>query len=252
MDSQVKRGQVTIFIILATLIVVAVIVAIVLRQDILNFFGGAVEPTASIKECVTEVLEPVTKQVLENAGELNPELSKMYNGSQYNYLCYQFVDYLPCINTHPMIKTLAEQALTEGTREGVEQCFDSLKKELEKRGHDTSFDDLTYSIELVPGKIEVNINRPTEISNEESYQSFEDFSFEILSQSYGLFNLAREIVNQESQYCYFDYNGFMILYPEYRITRLNYDNSLIYTAVHSDSNERIKFAIKGCTFPLGM
>lgn len=252
MDGQIKRGQVTIFIILGILIVAAIIAAIFLRQDVINFFGGNIEPKTFIKDCVTEALEPSKKLVLENAGDLEPTLTKMYKGEKYNYLCYQSGDYTPCINTHPMIKTIAQDSLTDDTYEDVEQCFTDLKGELEKRGNAVKEGDLTYSVELVPGSILVNIQKKIVVSKESSSQSFEDFSFETLSQTYGLFNLAREVVNQESQFCYFDYNGFMMLYPEYRITRTNYDNSLIYIALNEKTNEQIKFAIRSCTFPAGM
>lgn len=252
MDSKIKRGQVTIFIILGILIVSAIIAAIFLRQDIVRLVSGEVEPKDFIKECVTIALEPSINKVLENAGDLEPELTKLYKSEKYNYLCYQFADYIPCINTHPMIKTTAEQTLIEDSYQEIERCFEDLKDELDKRGYNVKEGDLAYSIELVPGSILVNLEKKLDISRDDSSQSFEDFSFEILSQLYGLFNLAREVVNQESQYCYFDYNGFMMLYPEYRITRVNYDDTLIYTALNEKSNEQLKFAIRSCTFPAGM
>jgi hypothetical protein len=252
MDGKMKRGQVTIFIVLGIIIVAGIFAAVFLRQDLLSIFGKNVEPKSQIQDCVGEALEPSMNLVLENAGDLEPILTKMYNGSKYNYLCYQANDYIPCINTHPMIKTTVEDSLIEDTYDDVEQCFTKLRDDLENRGYTIKEGDLTYSIELVPGNVKVNIQKKLDIKKEDSSQSFEDFSFEILSQMYGLFNMAREVVNQESQYCSFDYNGFMMLYPEYRITRVNYDNSLIYTAINEKSNEKIKFAIRSCTFPAGM
>lgn len=252
MDSQMKRGQVTIFVILGVLIVGAIIAAIFLRQDIVRLVSGEVEPKEFIENCVANALEPSINKVLENAGDLEPELTKMYQGKKYNYLCYQSGDYLPCVNTHPMIKNTAEQTLIKDSYSEIERCFVELRDEFEKRGYDVKEGDLDYSIELVPGSIIVNLAKSLDVSRSESSQSFEDFSFEISSQLYGLFNLAREVVNQESQYCYFDYNGFMMLYPEYRITRVNYDDTMIYTALNEKSNEKLKFAIRSCTFPAGM
>lgn len=252
MDRKVKKGQVTIFIILGIVIVVGIIAAIFLRQDIARIFGKDIEPREEIRSCVEEALEPTMKLVLENAGELAPELMKMYNGSRYNYLCYQSGDYTPCINTHPMIKKTAENSMTDATREQVEQCFINLIDDLEARGNTVTEGDLYYSLELVPGNLVIKVEKKLTVSGKDTTQSFEDFSFEILTQMYGLFNLVREVVNQESQFCYFDYNGFMTLYPEYKIKKINYDNSLIYTALHEKSMEKIKFAIRGCTFPAGI
>ena len=80
MDGKMKRGQVTIFIVLGIIIVAGIFAAIFLRQDIINIFGGKVEPKSQIQNCVTTALEPSMKLVLENAGDLEPILTKMYNG----------------------------------------------------------------------------------------------------------------------------------------------------------------------------
>jgi hypothetical protein len=247
-----KKGQVTIFVVLGIIVVVGILVAIFLRQDLARVFGKEIEPSEEIRSCVEEALEPVMNLVLENAGELAPELMKMYNGSRYNYLCYQSGDYTPCINTHPMIKKTAENSLMDATRSQVEQCFVDMIEELEARGDTVTEGDLYYSLELVPGNLLVKIEKEITITGKDTTQSFEDFSFEILTQMYGLFNLAREVVNQESQFCYFDYNGFMTLYPEYKIKKISYDDTWIYTAFHEKTNEKIKFAIRGCTFPAGI
>lgn len=252
MDSKIKRGQVTIFIILGIVIVVGILAAVFLRQDIAKIFGKDIEPRTAIRSCVEEAIEPAMKTVLDNAGEISPELMKMYNGTKYNYLCYQSGDYTPCINTHPMIKKTAENSMMDLTRDQVEQCFVDVIEELESRGNTVTEGDLTYSLELVPGNLVVTIEKKLTVTGKDTTQSFEDFSFEKLTQMYGLFNLVREVVNQESQFCYFDYNGFMTLYPEYKIKKISYDNSWIYTALHEKSMEKIKFAIRGCTFPAGM
>ena len=64
--------------------------------------------------------------------------------------------------------------------------------------------------------------------------------------------MAHEIVSQESQFCYFEYLGYMLLYPEYKIDKFRTsDETIIYTIDHKDSKEMFRFAVRGCVIPPG-
>ena len=65
--------------------------------------------------------------------------------------------------------------------------------------------------------------------------------------------IAGEIVNQESDYCNFDTLGFMIIYPEYDVSKFETgDGILIYQIIDRNSNKEFTFAIRGCVLPPGM
>ena len=247
-----KRGQVTIFIMLGILIVGAIITLFIFRQDIVNAVKGELDATSQLSSCVEEAITPSVQKVLENSGELELKLSIKYRGQSYNYLCYQENDYLPCINNYPLLKRTATEKITEDTEEKVELCFVDLIDEIKSRGYEISEGDLDYSLELVPSSIKVNLKKSLTISRESSSESFEDFSFEIPSKLYELLSLSSDIVNSESQYCEFDYGSYMLLYPQYTITRKTYDYSKIYTINHEKTNETTKFAIRGCVIPPGL
>ncbi|MCK5321511.1 hypothetical protein KAJ38_02945, partial [Candidatus Pacearchaeota archaeon] len=98
MGIKVRKGQVTIFIILAIIIVVAIIGAIF-------FMGGRkvetpanVDPKQMVQKCVRDAVEKSVWKMLANGGQRFPSQAIMYQGSEYNYLCYQADFYQGCYN----------------------------------------------------------------------------------------------------------------------------------------------------------
>ena len=95
------------------------------------------------------------------------------------------------------------------------------------------------------------LNKSIKISKGEGAQSFSNFDSFVLSPLDGLIDVAYEIVNQEAQYCHFDYNGFMLLYPEYDIDRIEYDYSRIYIITDRRSGKVFRFAVRSCAWKHG-
>jgi hypothetical protein len=126
-----------------------------------------------------------------------------------------------------------------------------LKTDLEKRGYLISEGELTFNIEIVPGAILTKIQKKFDATNTAT-RSFSDYEIKVLSPAYDLILIAREIINQESQYCNFDYNGFMLLYPQYEIKRISYDESRVYILKDRKSGKIFKFAVRSCAFPPGI
>ena len=246
-----KKAQVAIFIIIAILIVVSVIIA-------LWFFGRntaelpkSLNPDQFIDKCVRDAVEPSVEAVLAGGGRVEPDFYKQYNGDPYNYLCYQKNYYLACINHYPQLKAIVEEEIRADSDQRVRDCFNSLKQELESKGFSVVEEELEYNIKLVPKIVKININKKFNIFRGETAQSFESFNAELMSPLYELVMVARDIVNQESQYCNFEYNGFMLLYPEFDIKRISYEEELIYKIMERRSGKVFRFAIRGCAFPPG-
>ena len=80
----------------------------------------------------------------------------------------------------------------------------------------------------------------------------ENFKFIIPSMIYDLAVVSQEIVNQEAKYCNFESVGFMILYPEFNIDRFKTsDLNIVYTVTHKKTDDKFKFAVRGCVMPPG-
>ena len=78
------------------------------------------------------------------------------------------------------------------------------------------------------------------------------FRMRLVHPIYDLAKIAMEITNQESKYCNFDELGYMILHPEYDITKFITGNAnIIYGVRDISTNQEFKFAIRSCRLPEG-
>jgi hypothetical protein len=246
-----KKAQVTIFIILAVIIVaIVVILFIFLRPE--KQEPALLNPRNTVQKCAAETIEKTLSKILDTGGVLSPQNKLQYNSHNYTYLCYQGDFYLPCYNLYPMLNQRIEEQLRDDTRNDIQNCFNYLREDFEKEGFSVSGGPTNYSIELLPGMIRVNLNKKIDISKGQAAQSFQKFDTEINSPLYELTRIVSEIVNSESQYCNFEYNGYMLLYPDYKITRIDYDGSKIYEVIDKTSGKKIKFAVRSCAFPPGL
>ena len=246
------RGQLTIFIIAAIMIAVAIVAIFFFYGDVIIQSPDKSNPQKFIDECAKKAVEPSIKKVLENGGLLNPVLKISYYSENYTYLCYQNNYYLSCVNQMPNIKDVIEKQIKQDSENRIKECFDSLIQELENKNYAVTEGALIYSINLAPKTVILNINKQFDISKQDQgSQSFVNFNVRLMSPLYDLSMVAREIVNQESQYCNFEYNGFMLLYPEYDIKRISYGESRIYKLVDRRTGKEFKFAVRSCAFPPG-
>ena len=247
-----NRGQVTIFIIVAIVIVAGVIIIFLMKGGPGVDKPSDLSPVEFVQDCARDAVESSVQKMLENGGQRSPNQAISYQGAEYNYLCYQADYYLGCYNLHPMLESLIEREILEDTKATVQGCFNLMKEEFEKRGFDISGGATDYSVNLLPGSVEINLKKKLSLVKEGSVQSFEDFDTRILSPIYELVRIARDIVNSESQFCHFEYNGYMLLYPEYNIRRIDYMDSKVYLLIDRQTKVEFKFAVRSCAFAPGV
>ena len=247
-----KRGQVTIFIIIAILIVAGILVAMWLlgRSDV--DAPGEMSPTEFVQSCARGVVEDSVEKILANGGEVVPTQSIMYQGEAYNYLCYQGDYYFGCYNIHPMLEEQVEAEIDRDTRDEVLRCFGRLEEDYISKGYNFDGGNGSYSLDLLPGEVRLNLKMDVEISRDGTAQSFRDFDTRVSSPIYDLVRVAREIVNSESQFCHFEYNGYMLLYPKFNIQRWDYVDSKLYRVIDRATGDEFKFAVRSCAYPPGI
>ncbi|MCR4284546.1 MAG: hypothetical protein NUV97_00695 [archaeon] len=242
-----NRGQVTIFIIVAVVLVAGILGVVFLGGEKEVKTPQEVSPGQFIKSCVTEAIEEKVDIILGYGGKLDPQKTILYEGDKYNYLCYQADYYLPCYNLQPMIESSVEAEIKASTEEQVRNCFNMLKEDYEDRGFTVEGNETEYFIDLLPGSINIQLRKNVEISKEGTSQRFENFDIKILSSLYNLIGVTRDIVNAESEYCYFEYGGYMMLYPELDIKQVNYKGSRLYSVENRKTKEKFKFAVRSCS-----
>jgi len=241
---------VAIFIIVGLMIVVSILTFMFLMRD-----GGDVlapsdmGPRDFIVDCVGDIVADSAVQIMRNGGEVFPSSHVMYEGEIWNYLCYTEEYHVGCHNIHPILEMQIEKEIEQDTANGVQGCFNLMKEDHESKGFSVSGGVSEYSIDLVSGYIRINLKKDIEISSSTGNSRFVDFNEEIISPAYELIQVVRRVVNDESVFCDFEYNAYMMIYPRYHIWRTDYRNNKIYSVTDRVSGEEFKFAVRSCPYP---
>ncbi len=246
-----KRGQITLFIILAIIIVAGVIILFLFLNKSTDFFQGTpkIDPEQFPQKCARDAVSASIDKILLGGGRINPEKTILFNNEEFNYLCYQDMDLTPCINHYPMIKSIVEKEIKQDTEAAVRACFITLEQELEDKGYTVSSNFLDYNIELQPDLVSIKINANLEYNKGTESYSFDDFNTAVNSPLYDLLVVVRRIINDEAEDLYFEYDKYMLMYPGFNILRVSFDGSRIYRVIDRQSGKEFKFAIKGYLIP---
>ena len=247
-----KHAQITIFIVIAIMIVLVIIGYFLIYRGVYSQASIIESPKSSIDKCIQTAVNKAVDKVLAGGGRVYPELYIMYKSEKYNYLCYQQNFYQTCINHYPQLIRIIAQEIKKDTVVELGDCFDMLTQEYQRKGYQVSETELEYDVELVPKLVSLKIKKEIEISKDGNSQKLNDFNSNVPSSIYDLAMVAREISNQESQFCNFEYNGYMLLYPDFDIKRIDYMDTKIYKVTHRDSQKLFKFATRSCALPPGI
>lgn len=248
-----KRSQLTIFIIVAIILVAMILLIFLLWRKPTAEISPETDPSAYIEQCAEEAAEEAIAILSENGGDIEPEGSVTYDGKEITYLCYNENYYKPCINQRPMLIEHIEQEITNYVEPKVEECFLSLRQELEDRKYDVSMGSMDITTELQTKKVIVAVKKKLNIRKNEDTRKFTEFKAGISHPIYDLAEIAMEVVNQEARYCNFDILGFMIIYPDYDADKIRLgDSNTIYILRDIPTGKEFTFAIRSCAMPAGL
>jgi len=246
------RGQVAIFFMVSIVVVSAILLSFLLLGETDVDRADNLDPRTIVRGCVSDLLEKSVDKMMRNGGEAVPSQAILYEGEEWNYLCYQADFYQGCYNVHPMLELRIEREIEREISDGIGGCFDKMRESFEAEGFDVESGVMSFSVDLLPGYVKVDLSRQVDISGETGTQSSKDFGVEIVSPIYDLVKVARDVVNSESQFCNFEYNGYMLLYPRYDIRRIDYVDSKIYRLIDRRSEDEFRFAVRSCAFAPGI
>jgi len=247
-----KKGQITIFVILALILIVGIIIIFVLRRAPEVDIISEKNPQAFIESCTRDSVEEALELIMLNAGDIEKKGSMLFQGSNVSYLCYNKNYYTPCINQKPLLIEHIEDEITAYVKPRVSNCFQNLKQTLEPRYEVEMEEYWDLETKLNSKGVEVYIDREFKMQRGSNVRSFNLFKTNLVHPIYRLAEIAMEIVNQEARYCNFDILGFMIIYPQYNINKFRLgDSNTIYTIKEFTANKEFRFAIRSCAIPPG-
>jgi len=253
-----KRSQITIFIIVAVVIVGIVLLFFFIKPDIGQFFEKPVtsNPDKFVEKCAQDAAYEAINIMLPQGGYLNPTNFKLYNNDKVQYLCYTSNYYSRCVNQEPMYIRHLEEEIKSYIKPIIEDCFYELKKELESQNYEVEMNDLLLDVNLGNDKVDIDMNRIVKTAKNGVEKRYEEFKSILKSPLYNLANVAIEIVNQEAKFCYFEYIGYMAFYPRFEIRKKNVGSmesaSKVYLIKDTYSDKELNIAVRSCVMPPGM
>jgi len=253
-----KAGQVTIWIILAVILIAVVLLFLALDEEQIPLIAtqGApgFAPETFIQTCVEEYVEDATRVMLPQGGFISPKNTVGYNGTEVEYLCENIGFYEPCINQHPVLLKEISQQIEDHVDSEIGNCFNELETVIENRQGDISFGfGHEIDVRLGEDRIFVDIEKDITITEREDRRVFGGFSFEITNPIYNLATIALEIAAQEADYCYFEFVGYGLVYPRYKIIPYYMsDPTVIYTIIDTRLDKQMSIAIRSCAIPAGI
>jgi len=258
--SMKKGGQVTIFIIIGIVIISAIALFLFFRTGISLDIGKGreINPTSFLDSCIEDKVKEAVEIISLQGGYISNPLHKTFKFEDekefrdISYLCYTQNYYVPCVNQEPMLIQHLEDEIKSYISDEVNLCFDRLTSSLKKQNYDVDETYRGFEVELMPKKVIINIDAELTLTKSGETSKEENFKIIIPSRFYDLAIVVQEIISQEARFCNFEYIGFMLLYPEFKIDKFRTsDSTIIYTIGHEDSEEKFRFAVRTCVIPPG-
>jgi len=259
--SMKKRGQVTIFLVVGIILISLVSLFFLSKKGYIPEIGGGGEVNINsyLSSCMEDKIYEAVDALLTQGGYIENPLHKEFKfanemaPANISYLCYNQNYYFPCINQEPLLIQHLKEEIKDYISQDVENCFDEMVMSLEKQNYevDSSYDG--FEVSLAPRKVSLDIYGQMTLSRAEEISKSENVKISFPTKLYDLSLLAFEIVSQEAEYCNFNYPGYMLIYPEIEIDKFRTsDSTIIYTLKHKDTDEKFRFAIRGCVIPPGI
>jgi hypothetical protein len=256
-----KKAQVSIFIVIAVLVVGIIAIYFLIRSGIITEFsaGGKPEenPESYLKECIQEKVQYTIKTIMIQGGYMNRDLNIkfQFEGEEYqniSYLCYTSLDYISCTNQEAMLFTHIKQEIKNEIEDEMEECVNSYFESLKNRGFEVSGVYNGFSVDSIPEKVILSLDAKVTLTKGGETTNQKDLKIVIPTRIYELTEVVQEITSQEARFCYFENGGYMMLYPEFKIERYKTSRDVkIYTVIDKRSEEVFRFAVRSCRIPPG-
>ena len=247
-----KRGQVTIFIIIA-LVIVALGVLIYLFYPQISTALGFEEknPYVFMQTCLEDEIQTNVNILSLQGGSLEPEFYYLYNNEKTEYLCYTVEDYATCVMQQPMLKEHIEAEIEKEIKEEVTDCFNSLKDSYENRGYSVNLQTGDTKVELLPKRIVTSFTHTLTLTKDGT-ERYDKFKIILNNNLYELVSIANSILSWETRYGDAETTIYMDYYHNLKVEKLKQsDGTKIYILTDRDTQDKFQFATRSGAWPAG-
>jgi hypothetical protein len=245
-----RRGQVTMFIILA-IVLIGVIFAFVVVPRVANL-SSDVNPTSYLRNCIDPAISEVKNKLSAQGGYLVPTNFILYQDAKIQYLCYTSDDYVPCTVQQPLLVRHVAREMQSYIEPRAKQCLLDLKRQYERQGYEVSTGSGTINVTLAPGSIDVAFLAPFSVTKD-STQTFQKFAVSTDSKWYELLSTAVSIIQYESTFGDSETSLYIAYYPNLKVVKVRRDDgSTVYKLSDVTTEDTFTFASRSLIWPQGI
>jgi hypothetical protein len=248
-----RKGQVTLFIILAILIVgIGALIYLLtpgIKSRLISFEDN---PRGYIQDCLEDTVKENIEIISQNGGLMENEHYTTYEGKKVEYLCYTPDNLEFCIVERPMLISWIESELEDSLEEKIESCFSSMEENYEKRGYTVSIERNGYAIDFTEEKINLEIDYPTTF-RKKTTETIDSFSVVVNNNIYELLRIAYNILTWESTYGDASVDFYMDYIPGLLIDKFKKDDGTkIYIIRDLNTGQSFRFASRSLVWSAGL
>ena len=247
---KLKKGQVSIFIILGILIVV-VLLLLFSRDAGFDTIFAKQSPYQEIEGCAQTAIQEGLDILMLQGGVIESENYFMYEGKKIDYVCYSENEYENCIMQKPILTNTIRDELEEYSTPKIKSCLNSVKSSLESRGYSVVMRDPEIVIDLVPDNVLVDMNLGLRIEKT-GVESFDHIRTGIKSKIYNFALITSSISQWETRYGDSETLNYMLYYPSLKVEKKKQgDGTTVYILTDRDTDEKFYFASRSIAIPAG-
>ena len=248
-----RRGQVTIFIIVAIVIVALALLVYLLFPQITTGLGlGSQNPSEFLQNCMEEDLELVIETLSLQGGSVSPEHYVVYGGDKVEYLCYTGENYKTCVMQKPLLQNSIEKEIVREVRPQIDACIQDLKKSYEKKGYTVQIKSGEVTAELIPKRIVLSFGESITLQKTDA-ETFKNLHVALKNNLYELVSIATSILNWEARYGDSETTMYMNYYHDLKVEKKKLgDGTTVYILTDRNTGNNFKFASRSLAWPPGI
>ena len=251
-----KKGQVTIFILIAVIIIAVGILIYLFYPKITSIGFDSKNPSAYMQSCLEKEIEKSADLLSPKGGSINPEHYFMYQGDTIEYLCYTEEYYKTCVMQQPLLKNHVEEEIKKNIQADVDKCFDALKQTYESKGYNVNLKSGETKVELLPKRITTSFTHTLSVTKDstENYGGEDEKQIRVVVNNnlYELTSIASSILNMEARYGDAETTIYMNYYRDLKVEKkLQTDGTTIYILTDRNNQNKFQFASRSVAWPPG-
>jgi len=247
-----KKGQVTMFVIIAIVIVVGGILVYQFAPGIKGYLSKTTNPNTFMQDCLENDLINSTETISLNGGSISPENSYKFEDSSVSYLCYTNEYNKYCANQVPDLNLHIEKELSKNLQSKINSCFNDLNDDFTKRGYEVRIKRGKDEIKIMPNDAEIISNTQVSLAKGDSIINTEKIRVVYNNNIYQLLGIARSIVEFESNVGDVETMDYMLLYRGIKVEKLKQtDGTKIYILTNKKTGDKFQFASRSLVLSPG-